>query len=54
LPTVDHPATIEVKTDNNGGLDELNTNNILMDLEFYRGALDKCNAVIEGYNKIKK
>ena len=41
----------QVETDDNGGLDEKNTKSMLTNLLLYKGALDKCNATIEGYNK---
>jgi hypothetical protein len=45
-----HPAMLMVETDDEGGLDSDNTQTMLINLELYRGALDKCNQTINVYN----
>lgn len=52
LATVPHPMLYEVRTNDQGGLDDDNTLRMLDDLDLLTGALDKCNAVIEKYNAI--
>jgi len=39
-----------VISDDNGGLDEENTQAILGNLYIYQGALDRCNDIIIRYN----
>ena len=45
-----HPIMQQVVSDDSGGLDEDNTKAVLVNLELYRGSLDKCNGVITIYN----
>jgi hypothetical protein len=40
----------QVVSDQNGGLDESNTRVMLINLEIYQGALDRCNESIRLYN----
>lgn len=55
LPIQQHPIMEEVVSDDEGGLDEENTKNMLVNLELYKGALDQCNESIRLYNfTIKK
>lgn len=41
----------QVESDDAGGLDELNTKTMLINIELYRGALDRCNESIRVYNQ---
>jgi hypothetical protein len=40
----------QVESNDQGGLDELNTKAALVNLELYRGALERCNETIRIYN----
>jgi len=51
LPLEPHPVMQEVMSNDQGGLDEFNTKIMLINLELYKGSLDKCNATILLYNK---
>lgn len=42
---------VEVETNDAGGLDEKETDDMLENLLLYQGALNKCNATIEEFNK---
>lgn len=51
LPIEPHPVMQQVTSDEFGGLDEENTKTMLINLELYKGSLDKCNTTIILYNK---
>lgn len=40
----------QVESNDAGGLDEANLKAILVNLELYRGSLDRCNEAIRQYN----
>jgi hypothetical protein len=42
----------EVSSNEEGGLDEQNTKVMLINLQLYQGALDKCNQSIFEYNNL--
>ncbi len=44
----------QVESNDAGGLDELNTKVLLVNLELYQGALDRCNFTIQKYNEAVK
>lgn len=46
--------TAEVETNDQGGLDEKELNDILEDLYRFQGALDRCNNIIYLYNQSVK
>lgn len=45
-----NPIMIEVQTDEEGGLDEEETKDMLSNLELFQGALDRCNSTLRLYN----
>ena len=52
LPVEPDPIMVEVKTDATGKLDADGIKAMLINLQLYKGALDKCNMSIQKHNQL--